>query len=253
MSETISEPMPKPAIIPFDPNARMEPWPEFPEAEIATGTRAHSGLTWFEDKARGLTAGIWEQGANESHWMDYPVNEFMLVLEGEVVIVEEGRSVSVKAGESFIIPKGLRCRWTQLGHVKKFFVIFDDASGLKNEGPLATIKIDPAVKLQPSTPPSEAVLLSPVPTQHAHDYFTDATSQLNIGIWDTTGYHRKLIDFPRHELMHLLEGSVTFEDDQGRKQRFNAGDTFFVPMGTPNAWKSEGYLRKIFVIFQPGS
>ena len=111
--------------------------------------------------------------------------------------------------------------------------------------------IDPAVTLAPSTPPAVAMLLSPVPTQHAHDYFSDATGQLNIGVWDTTGYHRKLIDFPRHELMCLLEGSVTFEDDKGVTQRFSAGDTFFVPLGTPNSWKSEGYLRKIFVIFQP--
>ena len=71
------------------------------------------------------------------------------------------------------------------------------------------------------------------------------------GVWDTTGYHRKLIDFPRHELMHILEGEVTFEDDQGRSQTFKAGDTFFVPLGTPNSWKSGDYLRKIFVIFQP--
>lgn len=243
--------MSKPQIIPFDRNLPLVPWEDFPAEEIISGTRKHNGLTLFEDKARGLSAGIWEQGANESRWIDYPVNEFMTVLEGEVVIVEEDRSVSIKAGESFIIPKGLRCRWTQPGHVKKFFVIFDDASGLKNEGKLRTIKIDPAVKLEPSTPPATAMLLSPVPTQHAHDYFSDATGQLNIGVWDTTGYHRKLIDFPRHELMCLLEGSVEFEDDQGVKQRFTAGDTFFVPLGTPNSWKSEGYLRKIFVIFQP--
>lgn len=243
--------MSKPQIITFDRNLPLVPWEDFPAEEIISGTRKHNGLTLFEDKARGLSAGIWEQGANESRWIDYPVNEFMTVLEGEVVIVEEDRSVSIKAGESFIIPKGLRCRWTQPGHVKKFFVIFEDASGLKNEGKLRTIKIDPAVKLEPSTPPAAAMLLSPVPVQHAHDYFRDATGQLNIGVWDTTGYHRKLIDFPRHELMCLLEGSVEFEDDQGVKQRFTAGDTFFVPLGTPNSWKSEGYLRKIFVIFQP--
>jgi uncharacterized cupin superfamily protein len=97
------------------------------------------------------------------------------------------------------------------------------------------------------------MLLSPVPVQHTHDLFTDATGQLNIGIWDTTGYHRKLINFPRHELMCLLEGSVEFCDETGTVQRFTAGDTFFVPMGTPNSWKSEGYLKKIFVIFQPGA
>ena len=243
--------MPKPRIIPFDRTLPLEAWEDFPEGEIVSGTRKQNGRVLFEDKPRGLSAGIWEQGANESAWMNYPVNEFMTVLEGEVVIEEQDRKVSITAGESFIIPKGLRCRWTQPGHVKKFFVIFEDASGLANEGPLRTIRIDPDVALQPSAPPAAEMLLSPVPKQHTHDYFCDATGQLNIGIWDTTGYHRKLIDFPRHELMCLLEGSVEFEDDHGRKQRFSAGDTFFVPMGTPNSWKSEGYLRKIFVIFQP--
>ena len=245
--------MPDPRIIPFDRNARLEPWEDFPEGEIISGTRQQNGLVLFEDKALGLSAGVWEQGANESRWIDYPVNEFMTVLEGEVVIVEEDRTVSVTAGESFIIPKGLRCRWTQPGFVKKFFVIFDDASGLANAGPLRTIKIDPHAALAPSAPPAPEMLLSPAPVQHTLDYFTDVTGQLNIGVWDTTGYRRKLIDFPRHELMCLIEGSVTFEDGKGGTQRFSAGDTFFVPMGTKNGWTSEGYLRKIFVIFQPRS
>jgi uncharacterized cupin superfamily protein len=229
----------------------MEAWDDFPEAEIVSGSRRQNGHIWFEDRACGLSAGIWEQDANESRWMDYPVNEFMTVLEGEVVIVEEDRTVSIKAGESFIIPKGLRCRWTQAAHVKKFFVIHDDSSGLANAGPLRTIVIDPQAKLGPSTPPPPEMLLTPQPVQHTLDLLTDATGQLNIGVWDTTGYTRKLIDFPRHELMHLIEGAVTFTDDQGRTQTFRAGDTFFVPLGTPNSWKSEGYLRKIFVIFQP--
>ena len=107
------------------------------------------------------------------------------------------------------------------------------------------------VKLKPSTPPSANILHSPVPTQNTHEYFENATGEFTVGVWDTTGYHRKLIDFPRHELMHLLEGSVTFTDDKGGTQTFHAGDTFFVPLGTPNSWKSEGYLRKIYCIFQP--
>ncbi len=245
--------MPDPSIIRFDRNAPLEAWEDFPASDILSGTARQNGLMLFEDRPRGLSAGVWEQGANESRWMDYPVNEFMTVLEGEVVIVEEDRTVSVKAGESFIIPKGLRCRWTQPGHVRKFFVIFDDASGARNAGPLRTIKVDPSVPLAPSASPAPEMLLSPVPVQHTHDLFTDATGQLNIGIWDTTGYHRKLINFPRHELMCLLEGSVEFADGAGATQRFTAGDTFFVPMGTPNSWKSEGYLRKIFVIFQPAA
>jgi uncharacterized cupin superfamily protein len=185
--------------------------------------------------------------------MNYPVTEFMLVLEGEVVIVEETGETRIGSGESFIIPKGLRCRWTQPGKVKKFFVILDDSSGAASPGPLKVIKVNPKVKLQPSTPPKADTLHSAVPTQHTYEYFEDATGQLTVGIWDTTGYHRKLINFARYELMHLLEGSVTFADDTGGSQTFKAGDTFFVPLGTPNSWKSEGYLRKIYCIFQPKS
>ncbi|MCB1435422.1 MAG: DUF861 domain-containing protein, partial [Alphaproteobacteria bacterium] len=153
--------------------------------------------------------------------------------------------------ESFIIPKGLNCRWVQPSKVRKFYVIHDDTSGLENKLPLHTIKIDRDVILAPSAAPPPEMLLTPVPVQHTHEYFVDATGQLNIGVWDTSGYTRKLIDFPRHELMHLLEGSVTFIDDKGSERTFTAGDTFFVPLGTPNSWKSEGYLRKIFVIFHP--
>ncbi len=243
--------MPKPAIIRFDATARMEPWPDMPESEIASGSRAQRGLAWLDDKAHGLSAGLWEAEANIGHWTNYAVNEFMLVLEGEVVIVTETGEVRVRPGESFVIPKGLRCRWTQKGRVRKFFVIFDDSSGAANPAPLQAIKIDPQVTLVPSTPPAPEMLHSPVPTQHAHEYFEDATKQFTVGVWDTTGYRRKLIDFPRHELMHLLEGSVTFTDGSGTAQTFHKGDTFFVPQGTPNSWKSEGYLRKIYCIFQP--
>jgi uncharacterized cupin superfamily protein len=195
----------------------------------------------------------WSNGRIFRRAKSYPVTEFMLVLEGEVIIVEETRETRIGSGESFIIPKGLRCRWTQTGKVKKFFVILDDSSGTINTGPLRVIKLNPKVKLQPSAPPPADILHSPVPTQNSHEYFEDATGQFTVGLWDTTGYHRKLIDFPRHELMHLLEGSVTFTDGKGGSQTFKADNTFFVPLGTPNSWKSEGYLRKIYCILQPKS
>jgi uncharacterized cupin superfamily protein len=116
---------------------------------------------------------------------------------------------------------------------------------------LSVIKLDPKVALAPSTPPGADMLIAGKPIQNTHQYFEDASGQWTVGIWDTTAYHRKLIDFPRHELMHLYEGSVTLLDDQGNAQTFKAGDTFFVPLGNRNAWKCEGYLKKIYCIFQP--
>ncbi|HEX7110397.1 MAG TPA: cupin domain-containing protein [Aestuariivirga sp.] len=240
--------MPKPAIIRLDANAKMEQWPNFPESEVSSGDRSSHGHRWFEDKALGFSIGIWEADANLGRWMKWPVHEFMILLEGEVVMIEDDRETVIKAGESFFISKGRRCVWNQAGYVKKFMVLFDDPAG-DHKQPI--FKIDPMVKAKPSTPPSANILHSPVPTQNTHEYFENATGEFTVGVWDTTGYHRKLIDFPRHELMHLLEGSVTFTDDKSGTQTFLAGDTFFVPLGTPNSWKSEGYLRKIYCIFQP--
>ena len=239
--------MPKPEIIPLDANAKLEQWPDFPETEISSGDRGSRGHLWVDEPKHGLKVGLWEAEANLGRWMKWPMHEFMVVLEGEVVMIEEDRETVVSAGESFFIPKGRRCIWNQAGYFKKLMMLFDDPAG-NSAKPI--FKIDPDVKLQPSTPPSADILYSPVPTQNTHEYFENKTGEFTVGVWDTTGYYRKLIDFPRYELMHLLKGSVTFTDDNGGTQTFRAGDTFFVPLGTPNSWKSEGYLRKIYCIFQ---
>ena len=243
--------MTKTDIVRFDPNAALERWPDFPPEEVAEGSPVQRGRMWIDDKARGLTAGIWDCTAMVSHWMDYPVNEFMIVLEGEVTIVEPTRETTIKAGEGFILPKGLRCIWKQQGYMKKFFVIFEDSAERPKRDGLRCIKLNPKVALAPSTPPGADMLVSGKPSQHAHEYFEDASGQWTVGIWDTTAYHRKVIDFPRHELMHLFEGSVTLLDDAGNAQTFKAGDTFFVPLGNRNAWKCDGYVKKIYCIFQP--
>ena len=146
----------------------------------------------------------------------------MLCLEGEIIVIGEARETRVGPGESLVIPKGTRCRYKQETHVRKFFMYRGDLADQVPPSGKSAIRIDAKVKLAPSTPPAPEMLLSPVPSQHAHEYFADATGQFTVGVWQTTGYTRKLIDFPRHELMHLLEGSVSMIDDNGREQTFSA-------------------------------
>jgi uncharacterized cupin superfamily protein len=171
--------MPKPAIIRLDANAKMEQWPDFPETEISSGDRSSRGHLWVDEPNHRFKVGLWEAEANLGRWMNWPAYEFMVVLEGEVVLVEEDRETVVKAGESFFIPKGRRCIWNQAGDVKKIMVLFDDPAG-NCAKPI--FKIDPNVKLQPSTPPSADILYSSVPTQHAHEYFENAIGEFTVGV-----------------------------------------------------------------------
>jgi uncharacterized cupin superfamily protein len=232
----------------------LERWPDMPAAELASGTPVQHGCYYLNDAAHGLSVGVWDCTAFTSKPMSYPVNEFMILLEGAVTILEKnGRETTVRAGESFVLPKGLDCTWRQTGHVRKFFVIFDDASGTapRDAAALAVLRPDPKGTLSPSPAPAADMLLSPVPSQQGHQCFADATGQWSVGVWASTPYHRKTIPFPRHELMHILEGSVTLTDGAGTPHRFQAGDTFLVPLGTLCDWKSTENLRKIYCIFQP--
>ena len=55
----------------------------------------------------------------------------------------------------------------------------------------------------------------------------------------------------RHiELMHLLEGSVTFEDRAG-SVTFGKGDIFLATRGAECAWISEVHVKKVYAIHRP--
>src|SRR5262245_21881590 len=235
-------------IIHFEPNGPagqgMATWPEIPASELTAGTPVQRGHVYFEDKAIGLCAGVWDCTAMTGKLAPYSVNEFMILLEGAVTIVDaRDRAVTVRAGESFVIPKGMPCIWRQDGYVRKFFVIFDDPSGLQPPDPsvLQVLRPDPNAALAQCPGPAPEVLLTPAPAQRDKQYFADLTRQWTVGVWDSTAYHRKAIAFPRHELMHILEGTVALTEEGGPAHTFRAGDTFFVPMGTRCDWQSNGY------------
>lgn len=243
-------------IVRFEPNGPagqgLARWEDIPADTLLAGNPVQRGHSYLDVKQFGLSAGVWDCTPMTTKPEPYPVNEFMLVLEGSVTIVEAGgRETTIRAGESFILPKGLDCSWRQTEYMRKFYVIFDDQSGTAPEpSTLSVIKPDPRAELEP-TSFDPAPIVGPLPKQHARTWFTDPTGQWTIGTWDATPYERKVAPFPRYELMHLIEGSVTLTDGRGGGHTFRAGDTFLVPMGTPCGWKSTEYVRKFYCIFQP--
>lgn len=250
--------MAQPRIVRFAPKGPagkgLERWEDIPESSLIAGAPVQHGHSYFEDKPLGLSVGVWDCTAMTTKLSPYPVNEFMILLEGEVTIVDAtGRETTVKAGESFLLPKGLPCAWKQTGYVRKYYVIFDDASGLAPQSPsaLRVLQPDPAAALEQTDGPAPKLLNGPVPMQHGKEYFEDLSGQWTVGVWSSSPYHRKTIDFPRHELMHILEGEVIITEEGFEPQTFKAGETFFLPMGTRSDWHTTAYIRKIYCIMQP--
>jgi uncharacterized cupin superfamily protein len=94
-----------------------------------------------------------------------------------------------------------------------------------------------------------ADLKSGSPKQRGRTYF-NATEGLSAGVWDCTAFEGTMAPYSVDEFMMLLEGSVRVTEANGRVTRIEAGESFIIPRGLSCAWKQEGYVRKIFVIYE---
>jgi len=237
-----------------DGSGQLEDWGPMPSQDLIAGKGQQYGHLWLDDAAQGLMVGVWACSPMTGGMGPWSTNEVMILLEGAVTIDHaDGSRLDVVAGEAFFIPKGTVCSWRQEGDLKKFFVIHNDGSGLVAADPdaLRARKIDPGAALAPAERPDAAVLSGPAPSCREAILFADLTGQLTAGLWSATPYMRRAVPFPRHELMHVLEGAVTLSDGSGREETFVAGDTCFVPSGATVGWASTVPVRKLFCSFTP--
>ncbi len=72
-----------------------------------------------------LTAGIAQFDKMTVEVVDFPVDEYMHLIEGEVEITDNaGKVTKFKAGDSFVMPKGFTGTFRQLTPMKKFAVTY---------------------------------------------------------------------------------------------------------------------------------
>lgn len=225
-----------------------------PACDLIAGTGQQYGHLWLDDPDSGLMVGVWACSPMTGRMGPWSTNEVMILLEGSVAIDHaDGSTLDVTAGEAFFIPKGTVCTWRQAGDLKKFFVIHSDDIAPTNGSALRARKIDPDAPLTPTDGPDAALLRSPPPICREALAFTYLTGQLAAGVWSSTPYRRAAHAFARHEMMHILDGTVTLSDDAGREETFVKGDTCFVPKGAMVGWNSTTPVRKLFCSFTPGA
>ncbi|MGE0023721.1 MAG: cupin domain-containing protein [Hyphomicrobium sp.] len=229
----------------------LDDWGPMPTEDLVAGIGQQHGHLWLDDAGLGLMVGVWKCSPMTGRMGPWSTNEFVLLIDGAVTIDhEDGSALHLTAGEAAYIPKGTVCSWRQEGELMKYFVIHSDASGLTAADPakLRARKIDPGAALVPAEGPGAELLIGDAPSCREAVAFTDLTGQLTTGVWSATPYQRKPIAFPRHELMHIVEGEVTIGDEA-----FRAGDTLFVAMGAVAGWRSGSDVRKVFCSFTPGA
>lgn len=174
-------------------------------------------------------------------------DEFVIVEEGEVSLRVDGVESKLAPGESAVIRAGSEVRWTARDAATLVFMRYQAQPG---QG-AGVVPIDYAAELAPSGAPLAELLTTPTP---ACRNFTDHRStdgEFVCGTWDSTPYTRRAMRYRHYELMYLLDGEVSFEDEVGARATFAQGDIFLVRQGAECSWDSQVYVRKVYAIWRP--
>lgn len=180
----------------------------------------------------------------------FPHTEVIVVRSGRLDLqLADGGRRTLQTGQSIVIARGTALR---LEAAPRTSWAFCSSTGKTSAGPGLT-ELPADAPLAPSSPPPANLLEGPVPQCRSFNAFTDETARLRAGIWDSTPYRRVLRPQPVNELMHILLGSVTLTGEDGRPVRVSAGETVFVPHGTPCAWDSDEHIAKVYVVQEVGA
>lgn len=158
-----------------------------------------------------------------------PDDEFLILLEGALILEGTGFTWSSREGSRLI---ALR----------------------RNGSPAGTpaiIPIDESAPLEPSGAPLAELLVGATPNCRNFTDYRSGDGEFVCGTWDSTPYHRLSMPYRHYELMHLLEGSATFVDGDGREGTFREGDIFLIEQGAQCSWDSREHVKKVYAIYRP--
>ncbi|MBP0624862.1 cupin domain-containing protein [Cupriavidus consociatus] len=194
-----------------------------------------------------VTVGVITLDAGSGTVKAQPADEFIVVSEGKLTLTQQGRTVALSRGNSAMLLHDAEFSWSANGPVSVIFMRY----GISQPGARAVLPIAEAPTLVPSGTPAEELLLTPTPACRNFTDYRSEDTQFVCGTWDSTPYHRRAMSYPHYELMHLLAGSVTFEDETGRLGTFSRGDIFLVEQHAQCSWESREHVAKVYAIFRP--
>lgn len=194
-----------------------------------------------------VTVGVITLDSGSGSVKAQPADEFIIVCEGRVTLTQPDCTVELGPGNSAVLLHDAGFAWSAECPVSIIFMRYNDSR--PDARALTPIAEEPP--LEASGTPSAELLLTPTPACRNYTDYRSQDGQFICGTWDSTPYHRRAMFYPHYELMYLLEGSVTFEDETGRSGTFSRGDIFLVEQHAQCSWESREHVAKVYAIFRP--
>jgi uncharacterized cupin superfamily protein len=105
-----------------------------------------------------------------------------------------------------------------------------------------------AAGLQPSDMTDPNAFTTDDKSELNDTFFATADQGILTGVWECAPCREEIDSYPVHEMMTVISGEVRLTDPDGQSETFRAGDTFFIPKGTPCVWEITEKLRKFYMI-----
>ncbi len=103
-------------------NTDMPPWPE---EDILSGVSEHRYKTLYSGD---IDVSIYEAKPMKLRLRDYPIDEYVLVVSGKLILTTDGGSPQhFEVGESVMVPKGFTGTWEMQGNFREMVVIINKA------------------------------------------------------------------------------------------------------------------------------
>lgn len=107
----------------------LDPFPPYPDGWIISGNPDHHAHNSFMGS---IHVGVYEASSSKLRLVDYPADEFMMVLSGSVVITDDhGERFSFFPGDCFILVKGFNGSFEMKGLFRKLAVAAGSPDGTK--------------------------------------------------------------------------------------------------------------------------
>ncbi|MEM9146382.1 MAG: cupin domain-containing protein [Pseudomonadota bacterium] len=216
-------------------------WDPLDPALLVSGTPVQRGWLCDENTETGYMAGVWDCTAFVDQPGPYPVDEFMLLLEGSVVMaLPDGAKITVEAGQAFVIPKGFRCQWTMPDYVRKVFMIVDDPVTEGAENP----------SLDRITVPDWTCIGAEGPVGAQNTWFLNSTGRMAVSVAQLASGRTASAAAPTHELIHVLDGSLTLSGEGGALS-IGPGETGYIRAGSVLGRETTGPTSTLTATYAP--
>lgn len=142
---------------------------------------------YSEDQRLNLAVGIWTPTDMQDAFGPYPGDEFMVVLEGRVEMLEAaGNATPIETDQAFGVRNAVPLSWRQTGFLRRAFMLISPNDELQ-------AAVDgPGVFVAPSDPGSMAMQGAEDMIGGGHQskavLFRNDTGTMEAGIWETTAF-----------------------------------------------------------------